>query len=244
MINVKVDGKADTLLAQKYGIAGYPTVILTNADGTEIDRVYGYAPPEEFIEIINDYLADRNTLADFLRQADTAITMPLYAKIADKYTGRKMFTKAESYYRKILQNDPSNKKGYSDSALYNMGQMKIRAKQITSAMEVFDTFRKTYPESDLFDDALFAKAYALRRADKFEESIAAFKEFQKIHPESDLISEAVIYVAYCNDLAGNKDEAIKYYKDFLTKFPESSEVEWVTGQIDKIENPPQEEENN
>ncbi len=244
LVNVKVDGKADTALATHYGIAGYPTVILAHSDGTEIDRVYGYEEPETFVVSITDYLADRNTLADYLRKADTAATMQIYNVIAGKYTSRKQFTDAESYYRKILQNDPTNKLGYSDSALYNMGEMKIRAKQFTAALETYDRLRATYPESDLFDDALYQKGYVLRRAEKFDEAIAQFQDFLTVHPDSDLKEDAVIYVAYCNELKGDNDEALKYYRKFLEDFPESSEIKWVTGQIDTIENPPKEDESN
>ena len=244
MVSVKIDGKADTALASKFGIAGYPTVILANPDGTEIDRVYGYEPPDAFMQTINDYLADKNTLADYLRRADTAATMQLYNIIADKYTGRKMFTEAETYYRKILQNDPTNKQGYSDTALYNMGDMKVRAKQYAAAEEIYDRLRQTYPQSELFDDALFAKAYAMRRAEKFDDAIAGFKEFINQHPESELVPDAEIYVAICTNLKGAKDEAVTLYRAFLEKYPQSSDTTWVREQIEDIVNPPQENEGN
>lgn len=244
LISVKVDGKADTALANQYGIAGYPTVILARPDGTEIDRIYGYEPPEQFLGTMRDYLADRNTLADYLRRADTSATMEIYNIIGSKYTSRKMFTEAETYFRKVLQNDPTNKLGYSDTALYNIGEMKIRAKQYTSALESFDRLRNTYPESPLFDDALYSKAYALRRAEKYDEAIAGFKNFLTVHPESDLAPDAMIYVAYCSDLNGDSDTAIAWYEKFITKYPESSDADWAREQIDKIKNPPEEEESN
>ncbi|MEZ5358770.1 MAG: tetratricopeptide repeat protein [Candidatus Zixiibacteriota bacterium] len=241
---MKVNGKADTALADQYGIAGYPTVILTQPDGTEIDRMYGYYPPEEFLPMLQDYLADRNTLADYLRRADTAATMEVYNTIGNKYTSRKMFTEAETYYRKILQQDPTNKLGYSDSAMYNIGEMKIRAKQFAAAQETFDRLRKTYPESPLFDDALYEKAIAMRRADQFDDAIAGFKEFLSAHPESDLVPDAKIYVAYCSALKGDTATALEWYRRFLDEYPESSEIDWIRGQIEKLENPPAEEESN
>ena len=70
IVFVKIDGDKDTLLTDQYGVAGYPTIIFANTDGSEIDRIGGYAEPEEFLTIIADYRADRNTLADFLRQIE------------------------------------------------------------------------------------------------------------------------------------------------------------------------------
>lgn len=244
LVSVAINGKVDTALAEQYGVAGYPTVVLANPDGTEIDRIYGYAPPDEFLTILKDYLEDRNTLADYLRRADTAATMEIYNTIGNKYTSRKMFTEAETYYRKVLQQDPTNKLGYSDSALYNIGEMKIRAKQFSAAQEAFDRLRNTYPESPLFDDALYEKAYAMRRADDFDGAIAGFKDFIKVHPESELVPDAKIYVAYCNALKGDTTTALEWYRQFLEEYPESSENEWIRSQINELENPTAEDESN
>ena len=82
IVKVKIDARVDTTLRREYGVAGFPTVVLANADGSEIDRVYGYADPEGFVEQMTDYLNDRNTLTDFLRQAEAEPTMALYTKIA------------------------------------------------------------------------------------------------------------------------------------------------------------------
>jgi len=230
-ISVKVNGKVDTVLSRTFGIAGYPTVVLTRADGSEIDRVFGYQPPEEFIQTINDYLVDKNTLADYLRKADTTVSLPLYATIADKYTGRSMYDKAEEYYRKILQEDPANKQGYSDSALYNLGQMKTRAKDYTGALEILDKLPATYPESDLADDAVYYRGITLRRADRFDDAIAALTAFMEKYPSSDLIADAEIYIAYCYGLKKDYPQAISRFEKFLVDHPDHGDSTWAKEQI-------------
>jgi len=51
---LKADNKA---LAAKYGVDGYPTFVVLNADGKEIGRQVGYAPggPEAFIAKLESY---------------------------------------------------------------------------------------------------------------------------------------------------------------------------------------------
>jgi len=241
LVNVKVDAEVDTLVAQKYKVNGYPTIILANADGSEIDRIWGYAPPEEFITIIDDYLAGRNTLAAYVKEADTAATIPLYYKIADKYVARKGYDDAEKYYRMILQNDPNNHQGYSDSALFAIGQMKTRAKLYESAIDAFGRLPKTYPNSELVDDAAFNVALAQRRAERFDIAIEQFKKFLTDYPNSELKPDADLYIAYCTDLKGDKDTALKLYNSFIATYPDSSDKSWVEEQIEKIKNPPEEE---
>ena len=242
MVNVKVNADIDTLLRKEYGIAGFPTIVLAKPDGSEIDRIYGYAEGPEFVKTINDYLADRNTLGDYLRRAEAEPTMSLYAMVADKYTGRSDFDNAEKFYRKIIQEDPNNNQGYSDSALFWMGQMKSRAKQYAAAEDIFAKFPQTYPESGLADDAMFEMAKTKRYAEKYDDAIASFKDFIKAYPESELVQDAEIYVAFCHDKKGAKEDALLLYKKFLADHPESSDTNWVKKQIDKIENPPPEEE--
>jgi outer membrane protein assembly factor BamD (BamD/ComL family) len=242
LVNVKVNGKVDTLLKNDFRVAGYPTIILAKSDGSEIDRIFGYAESDKFVNTINDYLADRNTLGDCLRRIESEPTMQLYSMIADKYTGRSMNDKSEEFYRRIIQEDPNNKQGYSDSALFSLGQLKSRAKQYETAEQIFSRFPKTYPESGLVEDAMYEKAVAKRRMERFGAAIAGFKEFLQAYPESDLVQDAEIYIAFCNNKKGDKDEALRLYNKFLVDHPNSSDSNWVRKQIDKIENPPQEEE--
>ncbi|MEE9441565.1 MAG: tetratricopeptide repeat protein [candidate division Zixibacteria bacterium] len=242
LVAVKINGWEDTTLSNHYGINGYPSEIIANADGTEIDRIWGYAPPEDFIQAVNDYLMDKNTLADYLRQKETAPTMKLYNMIAEKYTGRSAYSDAETFYRKILQSDPTNKEGYSDSALYNMGKMKRRAKQYAAAEEAFQRLQTTYPESDMVDDAVFSIATTKSRAEKYDEAIAAFKAFINDYPDSDLIQDAEVYIPYSLKKKGDNDEALRLFKEFLEKYPDSEDTNWVKRQIKEIENPPEETE--
>ncbi len=244
IIFVKINAEQDSALADQYSVAGYPTIILTKPDGTEIDRVYGYVETPVFVETIRDYQAGRNTLDDYLQRADTAASHQLYSMIAEKYMGRKKYTEAEGFYRKILQEDPNNEGGYADSALFSIGNLKSRDKKYGAAEEIFERFLNTYPESPLLDDAAFEIAVARRRAEKYDDAIAGFKDFLEKYPESELANDAEIYIAYTHNLKGDQETALTLYKKFLMDHPDSPDTTWVQGQINKIENPPQETKEN
>lgn len=244
MVFVKLNADQDTVLADEFGIAGFPTVVMIKSDGTEIDRIYGYAEPEEFIKTIRDYQAGRNTLADYLQRADTAATQKLYYMIAEKYVGRKKYTEAESYYRKILQEDPNNEGGYADSALFSIGNIKSRDKKYGAAEELFERFLNTYPESPLAEDVAFQIAHNRRWAEKYDEAIAGYKEILKTYPESKNANDVKIYIALTHDQKGDKGTALKLYQQFLIDHPDSPDTNWVRGKIEKIENPPEEEGEN
>ncbi len=241
LVNVKVNAEKDSLLKKEFGVAGYPTIILAKPDGSEIDRIYGYADAETFVTTIDDYLHDRNTLADYLRREKTEPSMKLYAMIGDKYVGRSNFDKAAEYLNRIIEEDPENEQGYSDSALISLGQMKTRAKEYEEAKAIFASFSDKFPASDLADDAMYEWAKTMRYAEQFDDAIAGFKRFIAAYPGSDLTDMAEIYIAYCHDLKGEKDEALRLYNEFLVNHPDSEDTAWVKKKIDKILNPPEEE---
>jgi len=241
LVNVKVNGETDSLIKRDFGVAGYPTVVLAESDGTEIDRVYGYAPPEMFGTLIDDYLHGRNTLDDYLRRVEENPSMALYAEISEKYAGRSDYDNALAYLQKIIDEDPENEQGYSDSALISMGQLKSRNKQYDEAKAIFASFREKYPESDMADDAMYEWAKTMRYAEQFDDAIAGFRKFREAYPESDFAEMAEIYIAYCHDLKGDKDEALRLYEQFLVDYPKSEDTAWVKKKIDRIVNPPEEE---
>jgi len=54
IVSVKYDAEKDEgeTLAGKFRVKAYPTLLLLDPDGKEIDRHIGYLDPEEFIEVI------------------------------------------------------------------------------------------------------------------------------------------------------------------------------------------------
>ena len=62
-IPLKLDAEKETELAQKYKVAGYPTLLFVKADGTEIDRIMGYMPAEDFLSEANGLLQGKDALA-------------------------------------------------------------------------------------------------------------------------------------------------------------------------------------
>lgn len=242
MVFVQLNAEIDSTLADHYGVPGYPTIIMTQSDGTEIDRIIGYAEPEEFIEIIRDYQADRNTLADYLRRVDTAASHELYYKIGDKFADREQFSEAEAYYRKILQEDPNNEDGYADSALYSIGSIKAQDKKYGAAEEIYTRFLNTYPESDLAQEVAVQIAHCQRRDEKYDQAVESYRAFLDKHPDSELATDIELYIALTYSQKGDGQTALGLFRKFLVDHPDSPDSSWVLKQIDKIENPPEEDE--
>ncbi len=185
MIFVRVEAKKDTLIRDKYKIAGFPTVILMNSSGDEIDRIYGYAPAEEFVATIRDYLQGKNTLEDVTKrfEADPK-DADLAFKLAEKYEGRQMYDEAGTYYQKVLELDPQDEKGHSDDALMSLAWLEIRKKDYTKAIDTFKYFLQKFPHSDMAQDAEVYIPYTYARAGDTTQALELYQKFLIAHPDS------------------------------------------------------------
>jgi TolA-binding protein len=185
MIFVKAEGKKDTVTREKYGIAGFPTVILMNSSGEEIDRIFGYLPPEEFVTTIQDYMEGKNTLEDFEKRfAADPQDAELAFKLAEKYEGRSMFDEAGTYYGKVLDLDPDDEKGNSDDALMSLAWLEVRKKDYQKAVETFEYFGQKFPRSEMALDAEMYVPYTYARAGDTTRALGLYEEFLADHPDS------------------------------------------------------------
>jgi tetratricopeptide (TPR) repeat protein len=186
LIFAKVNGKEDTLLTKKYSIGGFPTAMLANADGSEIDRIVGYYPAEEFTGTVKDYLAGRNTLKDLEKQSKkNPDDLVLTFKIGDKYLGKADYAKAEAAFRKVLDNDAQNKTGKADTAAHYFGQAAYYQKDYFEAIARFTKANEMFPQSPWAEENDIYVAAAYEKAGEAQKAIEHYQKYLDTWPEGD-----------------------------------------------------------
>ena len=185
MIFVKAEGKKDTVISDRYKIAGYPTVILMNSSGEEIDRIFGYVGPDTFVTIIEDYLQGINTLDDLtIKFESDSSDIDLAFRLADKYEGRRMYDQAGIYYSKVVELDPEGKNGKSDDALFGLAWVQIRRKDYSKAMEAFGNFLQKFPKSEMALDAEMYIPFCYAKTGDTTQALELYQKFLTQHPDS------------------------------------------------------------
>jgi thioredoxin 1 len=88
-VAVRVDAQKGEgpALAKRYGVNGYPTLVVVDANGDEIDRIHGYRKPDPFVAEAKRILAGDGTIPALRRRlagapGDVAAGMALGAKLA------------------------------------------------------------------------------------------------------------------------------------------------------------------
>ncbi len=186
MVFVKVDADKDTLNTRKYGISGYPTIVLMKPDSQEIDRIYGYLPLPDFINQINLYLEGKETLQDFLaRLADNPNDLEVNFTLAEKYEARSQYEKSASFYSKVLELDPQDEAGKSDQALMSLGFSYYRQKEFQKAIDTNREFLKKYPDSELKEDVIVYIPYFYAKWGNKERALRLYDRYLKDYPEGE-----------------------------------------------------------
>jgi len=189
MILAKVNAEQDTILARQFNISGYPTLVLTNSAGEEIDRIIGYMPAPELLQTLKDYQNGIGTLSDLLAKVETSPDRTLYFEIADKYKYRGGAEDAVIWYQKVID-EGDMKDSLSGESRMSLADMFRRNKEYDKALGSFTEIMKDFKGSMLAQDAEIWKAIVYRQMDDTTKAIAAFEGFIKNYPESEDVEYA------------------------------------------------------
>lgn len=186
MVFVKINAERDTLSAKKYGIGGYPTVVLMNSKGEEIDRIYGYMPPPDFVNQLNLYLQGRETLQDYLgRLEQNPAGIEVNYTLAEKYEARSLYQRSAFHYTKVVELDPENRSGKADDALLNLGLTFYRQKEFQKAIDTNTEFIKRYPDSELKEDVIVYIPYFYAKWGKKEKARKLYNQYLQAYPQGE-----------------------------------------------------------
>ena len=166
-----------------YKVSAYPTLVLVNAQGVEIDRIVGYLEVDVFIKTLNNYQNGIGTLEDLLLKAKDSKDRTLFLEIADKYKYRGEPENATSWYEKIIDAGDARDSLSGDSRLA-LADMKRRAKEYDEALEGYRAIEKDFKDSPFGADAIIWQAIVYRSMDDTTKAITTFEKFIRKYPDS------------------------------------------------------------
>jgi thioredoxin-related protein len=199
VIPIKIDAEKGEGIAldKKYAIQAYPTILLINADGDEIDRIVGYYPAKEFLKSMRDFVDGVNTLgqlkADIAKNPNDPSTQ--YA-MASKYVARNDIEPAVEHFGKLLKLDPGNKLGHNEEAEFVIASHAASTGEGTSKL---DTFVTHHPSSPMLRVALARAIDASLKAGDADGAKRHFLAYMEKWPK-----DASIMNNYAWDCAGKK----------------------------------------
>jgi tol-pal system protein YbgF len=114
--------------------------------------------------------------------------------------------------------------GTTPKRLYDTAYADYTAGQWSLAVQGFETYLKTYPKSDLADDAQYYVGESYSGDSKFREAVVAYEKVIRDYPQSDILPEAWYKVGITYERLAQPDKARAAYEFAVKTFPESNDA--------------------
>lgn len=181
----EINAEVDTITSGRFGVRSYPTTLLLNVKGQEIDRMVGYYPPEEFVAGITNSLAGIGTLEDLIQRAEANPSVEADYEVGQKYRYRGDYGQAAYYFMKVMATDPSNEKGKSAECAYNLAHMKYKLKDYLGAVALWKNMVASYPSDPMSVDGELMIAYSYQKAGDVKSAKKEYNNFLKKYPDTE-----------------------------------------------------------
>lgn len=174
------------MTAARYRVKSYPTILVLQKDGTEIDRVVGYYRAPQFMAMVEDYLAGRNTLASLAAAEPESARVPAFlSRLGDRYFEHGLYKDAGARYLKLVEVDPANQSGLADDALVTLAVMSRKDKQYAAARAFAQRVLDHYPEADRYKSAFLEVGTNWKRDGKLSQARRVFLDYAKRFPDDE-----------------------------------------------------------
>ncbi len=171
-------------LQQRFGVDGYPTLLILDENGDEIDRVSGYVPADRFTQQVELLVDGPDSFPRLEQQVEEQPnSAEAHFKLASKYLERKRFQKASEHFQKAVTLDPDNQSGLTDAGLYYMAGTEAMLGQIDEALATAEELRTRYPQSEYATDSLLMQAQLLIQNGEAQRARTLLTRFLKDHPD-------------------------------------------------------------
>lgn len=172
--------------AKRFHVSGYPTTVLLNPDGSEIDRMSGYAPMPTFLQVFQDYAEGKGTLATLQAELERSPgDLELRFRVLEKLEGRGADTWQEQA-RAVLAADPENTAGFGarSAGMLAMGEYRADKNPAGRNPALLETFVNRFGATEPGLDARNALVSHYRRTDDRENATRHLAAVLAEHPEN------------------------------------------------------------
>jgi tetratricopeptide (TPR) repeat protein len=177
-------------LQNEFAVLTYPTVLVLDSQGEEVDRVDRFLPAAQFREKVESFLNSPDSPAA-LRKAVQEQPNSVSARyaLAEKLLSRNNYSKARAQYEKVIELDPENREGRTDLSQYNVALCLASQEEFVEAIVQLDLLDSRFPGSNAVADAAVLRGQIYQCCNKLDEAQVIFREYMKKYPTHDHVQE-------------------------------------------------------
>jgi len=222
-----VSGDSNTRkFRQEFRVPGYPTVILFDSSGQEIERLIGFNNDKEaYYEKLLNYAQGINTLRalrDSFQQDSNNVD--LNYKLGMRHIDRYEYQKALPYLENVLNLDPGNQSGYHDDCLFYKAIYQAR---YADNVQPLRKYLAGDPEKKYLLNGYFTLIGYYQQQEDTVMSLATYQEAIDRLPQNTTFLNSCAWYIYTNKIERKYDWAISLAQKAVQIDPEADHI-WDT----------------
>jgi outer membrane protein assembly factor BamD (BamD/ComL family) len=177
-------------LQKEFAIFTYPTVLVLDSHGEEVDRVTRFLTATPFRETVESFIDNPDSLANLrktVREQPNLISAR-YA-LAEKLLDRNNYARAAQEFEKVIELDPENRERKTDLSQYNLALCLASQEKFVEAITQLDTLESRFPSSTAIAYSKVLRGQIYRCCNKLDEAQAVLREYMQKYPTQGHIQE-------------------------------------------------------
>lgn len=171
-------------LQERFAVTGYPTLLLLDEQGEEIDRIDGYVPADRFKETVEHALQNPESLGR-LRQKTEKQPQDISSRyeLAKKYLERKDYKNAGAQFRRVLELDPREQQGKIEMSRFYLALVLASQEEYDDALAQLDELEDRFPQGDRLAEAAVLRGQIYYYSGEPDKARDVFQTYLKNYPD-------------------------------------------------------------
>ena len=173
-------------LREQFAVSSYPTIVVTDYDGSEIDRLSGYIKASDFKQRIESFVAGPDTFKGLQQRLEAQPdSLPTHFSLGEKYLERGRLFTAAKHFVQVIVNDPENLQGLTDVSYYWLAHTLATGGQPQEALNQVSKLSDRFPSSPVLADAYLLQGQIHTFKNRPEDARRTFNVFLERFPGHD-----------------------------------------------------------
>lgn len=171
-------------LQRRFSVLAYPTILLLDQSGEEIDRINGYQTAEPFRKLLAEILQGNASLASMKRrEAEDGSDLKNLFQLGRKFFSRQEFRQARVRFERVAEKDPPNTSGLTDAALFLRSICFANLGQIEESLKGLSELRSAFPKSEVLPEVDLVSAEIYLKTGRQSEAKKVYQAFLVRYPK-------------------------------------------------------------
>ena len=182
------DGADGSRFAQKYQVTSLPTFLILNSDMTVVGTIRGYAPPNDFVKMMNETVAKYREFQNLVNNESAyASDYPKRLELAKQFIAHQNFPAAETRLKKLTA-ERGVPVDVRDQAFYQLGIVYLVEGKFDEVKKTIAAFGKVQSTGDQYERATLLASDVCLAQNNLRCAADELKTFKRRFPKSPLIA--------------------------------------------------------